>query len=104
MSVDKNERALETGIHTDLSGRLSYGGYLRLDRLLDAQHPLSDPAEHDELLFIVQHQVSELWMKLMIHELKAAVAHLRADQLGSCHAASRNGFFRARRYDRGSSA
>ena len=47
MSVDKNERALETGIHTDLSGRLSYGGYLRLDRLLDAQHPLSDPAEPD---------------------------------------------------------
>lgn len=84
MSVDKNERALETGIHTDLSGRLSYGGYLRLDRLLDAQHPLSDPAEHDELLFIVQHQVSELWMKLMIHELKAATVHLRADELGSC--------------------
>ena len=84
MSVDKNERALETGIHTDLSGRLSYGGYLRLDRLLDAQHPLSDPAEHDELLFIVQHQVSELWMKLMIHELKAASVHLRADELGSC--------------------
>ena len=84
MSVDKNERALETGIHTDLSGRLSYGGYLRLDRLLDAQHPLSDPAEHDELLFIVQHQVSELWMKLMIHELRAAVVHLRADELGSC--------------------
>ena len=84
MSVDKNERALETGIHTDLSGRLSYGGYLRLDRLLDAQHPLSDPAEHDELLFIVQHQVSELWMKLMIHELKAATVHLRADELGGC--------------------
>ena len=84
MSVDKNERALETGIHTDLSGRLSYGGYLQLDRLLDAQHPLSDPAEHDELLFIVQHQVSELWMKLMIHELKAATVHLRADELGSC--------------------
>ncbi|KGM55563.1 tryptophan 2,3-dioxygenase [Lysobacter arseniciresistens ZS79] len=84
MSVDRNERALETGIHTDLSGRLSYGGYLHLDRLLDAQHPLSNPAEHDELLFIVQHQVSELWMKLMIHELKAATVHLRADELGSC--------------------
>lgn len=84
MSVDNNERQLETGIHTDLSGRMSYAGYLHLDRLLDAQHPLSDPAEHDELLFIVQHQVSELWMKLMIHELKAAVAHLCADELGSC--------------------
>ncbi|MGQ4660324.1 tryptophan 2,3-dioxygenase family protein [Lysobacter sp. F6437] len=84
MSVDNNERELETGIHTDLSGRMSYAGYLHLDRLLDAQHPLSNPAEHDELLFIVQHQVSELWMKLMIHELKAAVVHLREDQLGSC--------------------
>ena len=84
MSVDNNERELETGIHTDLSGRMSYAGYLRLDRLLDAQHPLSNPAEHDELLFIVQHQVSELWMKLMIHELKSAIVHLRADELGSC--------------------
>ena len=84
MSVDNNERQLETGIHTDLSGRMSYAGYLRLDRLLDAQHPLSNPAEHDELLFIVQHQVSELWMKLMIHELRAAISHLQTDQLGSC--------------------
>ena len=84
MSVDNNERELETGIHTDLSGRMSYAGYLHLDRLLDAQHPLSNPAEHDELLFIVQHQVSELWMKLMIHELKSAIVHLRADELGSC--------------------
>ena len=83
MSVDNNERELETGIHTDLSGRMSYAGYLHLDRLLDAQHPLSNPAEHDELLFIVQHQVSELWMKLMIHELKSAIVHLRADELGS---------------------
>jgi len=84
MSVDKNERELETGIHTDLSGRMSYAGYLGLDRLLDAQRPLADPAQHDELLFIVQHQVSELWMKLMIHELRAAIVHLRADELGSC--------------------
>lgn len=84
MSVDNNERELETGIHTDLSGRMSYAGYLHLDRLLDAQQPVSDPAQHDELLFIVQHQVSELWMKLMIHELKAATAHLRADEPGSC--------------------
>ena len=84
MSVDNNERQLETGIHTDLSGRMSYAGYLHLDRLLDAQHPLSNPPEHDELLFIVQHQVSELWMKLMIHELRAAIAHLQTDQLGSC--------------------
>lgn len=84
MTVDKNERALETSIHTDFSGRMSYAGYLRLDRLLSAQERLSDPPHHDEMLFIVQHQVSELWMKLMIHELKAAVALLRADELGGC--------------------
>ena len=78
-------RALEPGIVTDLRDRLTYGGYLRLDRLLAAQEPLSGaeggPARHDEMLFIVQHQVSELWMKLMIHELEAAVAHVRADRL-----------------------
>jgi tryptophan 2,3-dioxygenase len=84
MTVDTNERELETGIHTDLSGRLSYAGYLQLDRLLDAQHPLSDPVEHDELLFIIQHQVSELWMKLIIHELSAAIEHLRNDQVWQC--------------------
>ena len=56
MSVEKNERALEAGIHTDLEGRLTYGGYLRLDRLLAAQQPVSDPAHHDELLFIIQHR------------------------------------------------
>ena len=78
-------RLLEPGIVTDLRDRLTYGGYLRLDRLLAAQEPLSGapggPACHDEMLFIVQHQVSELWMKLMIHELEAAVAHVRADRL-----------------------
>ncbi|MCL6712276.1 tryptophan 2,3-dioxygenase family protein [Pseudomonas sp. R2.Fl] len=81
MSVEKNERALEAGIHTDLEGRLTYGGYLRLDRLLAAQQPVSDPAHHDELLFIIQHQVSELWMKLMIHELRAAIVHLQRDEV-----------------------
>ena len=81
MSVEKNERALEAGIHTDLEGRLTYGGYLRLDRLLAAQQPVSDPAHHDELLFIIQHQVSELWMKLMIHELRAATVHLQRDEV-----------------------
>ncbi len=79
---------LEPGIVTDLANRLSYGGYLRLDRLLDAQQPLSVGAEgsarHDEMLFIIQHQVSELWMKLMIHELKAAVAFVRTDALEPC--------------------
>ena len=80
-------RDLEPGIVTDLADRLSYGGYLRLDRLLAAQQPLSGdatrPPRHDEMLFIVQHQVSELWMKLMIHELKAAIAFVRADTLDS---------------------
>jgi tryptophan 2,3-dioxygenase len=79
------ERDLEPGIVTDLKDRLSYGGYLRLDRLLTAQEPLSGSAaatpRHDEMLFIVQHQVAELWMKLMIHELKAAVAFVKADTL-----------------------
>src|SRR5688572_21761060 len=84
MTVEKNERPLEEGIHTDLAGRMTYGGYLRLDQLLSAQHPVSDPAHHDELLFIVQHQVSELWMKLMIHELSAAIAHLQRDQVWQC--------------------
>ena len=79
---------LEPGIVTDLRERLSYGGYLKLDRLLGAQEPLSGGAggapRHDEMLFIVQHQVAELWMKLMIHELRAAIAHVRADALEPC--------------------
>jgi tryptophan 2,3-dioxygenase len=84
MSIEDNERPLEAGIHTDLAGRMTYEGYLRLDRLLSAQQPLSDPPHHDELLFIVQHQVAELWIKLMVHELRAAIAHLRADRLDPC--------------------
>ncbi len=84
MTVDKNQRALEEGIHTDLDGRMTYGGYLRLDRLLSAQQPVSNPMHHDELLFIVQHQVSELWMKLMIHELRAAIVHLQRDEVWQC--------------------
>lgn len=84
MAIEDNQRPLEAGIHTDLTGRVTYGGYLRLDRLLSAQEPLSTPPHHDELLFIVQHQVSELWMKLMIHELGAAIVHLRHDELGAC--------------------
>jgi tryptophan 2,3-dioxygenase len=76
---------LEPGIVTDLRERLSYGGYLQLERLLGAQQPLSGrdgaPPRHDEMLFIVQHQVAELWMKLMIHELRAAIRHVQADEL-----------------------
>jgi len=78
-------RELEPGIVTDLKDRMSYAGYLRLDRVLAAQEPLSGrdgvTPRHDEMLFIVQHQVAELWMKLMIHELEAAIAHVRADRL-----------------------
>ena len=81
MSIDHNERPLETGIHTDLVGRITYSGYLHLDRLLSAQQPLSTPPHHDEMLFIVQHQVAELWMKLLGHELTAAVDHLRNDRV-----------------------
>ncbi|MDG2517026.1 tryptophan 2,3-dioxygenase [Lysobacter soli] len=84
MTVEKNERELESSIHTDFEGRMSYSGYLQLDTLLSAQQRLSNPPQHDELLFIVQHQVAELWMKLMIHELKAAIANLRQDRLGEC--------------------
>ncbi|MEO8500618.1 MAG: tryptophan 2,3-dioxygenase family protein [Vicinamibacteria bacterium] len=80
----ENLRALEPGIVLDLKDRLTYAGYLRLDQLLSAQQPRSQPAHHDEMLFIIQHQTSELWMKLMIHELTAAIRHLRADDLSPC--------------------
>lgn len=61
------------------SGQLNYGSYLHLDQLLNAQHPASSPAHHDELLFIVQHQTTELWLKLMIHELRSACERFAAD-------------------------
>jgi tryptophan 2,3-dioxygenase len=67
---------------TDLAADTSYGGYLGLERLLSAQRPRS--SHHDEMLFIIQHQTSELWMKLMIHELAAAIGHVQADRLAPC--------------------
>ena len=76
-----NQRDLEVGITTDLRGRLTYDGYLRLDALLSAQQPLSDPPHHDEMLFIIQHQTSELWLKLLIHELSAALRYLQSDDI-----------------------
>ncbi|NEW69159.1 tryptophan 2,3-dioxygenase [Streptomyces rhizosphaericus] len=76
-----NTREIEQGIHTDLRRKTTYGGYLRLDRLLSAQQPLSDPPHHDELLFIIQHQTSELWFKLVIHELREAMRRMAADDL-----------------------
>ncbi len=65
----------------DFSQSMSYGDYLQLDAVLNAQKPLSP--DHNEMLFIIQHQTSELWMKLMRHELTAAVAAIAADELGA---------------------
>ena len=73
-SIVHEERA-----QLDFSQSMSYGDYLQLDAILTAQKPLS-PA-HDEMLFIVQHQTSELWMKLMLHELRAAIGHIAQDEL-----------------------
>ena len=71
---------VEEKAQLDFSKSMSYGDYLQLDAILGAQQPRS-PA-HDEMLFIVQHQTSELWMKLMLHELRAAIARVAADDLG----------------------
>src|SRR5213078_4961977 len=67
------------GARLDFAGTMSYGDYLHLESVLGAQKPRS--ADHNEMLFIIQHQASELWMKLMIHELVAARAHVRDDDL-----------------------
>ena len=77
-------RELEKGIHTDLAGEMSYGDYLRLDKILDAQDLVSKPPHHDEMLFIIQHQTAELWMKLMLHELEAAIGFMQRDRLDRC--------------------
>jgi tryptophan 2,3-dioxygenase len=81
--TDTNQRPVEAGIVSDFSKRLSYADYLSLDGLLAQQRPLSQPQHHDEMLFIVQHQVSELWIKLVIHELSAAIEHISQDRLPS---------------------
>ena len=72
-SIVEQERA-----QLDFSESMSYSDYLHLDDILNAQHPLSQA--HDEMLFIVQHQTSELWMKLMLHELRAAIRAVANDQ------------------------
>jgi tryptophan 2,3-dioxygenase len=74
-----NFRAIEDTVTTELEGRMTYADYLDLERLLGAQHPVSD--HHDEMLFIIQHQVSELWLKLVIHELRSAMTLIAADEL-----------------------
>jgi len=75
------KRKLEDSIHTNLSRDDDYTGYLQLDTLLGAQQPLSDPPHHDEMLFIIQHQVAELWIKLLIHEVSRAIGFLREDDM-----------------------
>jgi len=75
-SIGNEEKAL-----LDFSQSMSYADYLHLDAILSAQKPLSP--DHNEMLFIIQHQTSELWMKLMLHELRAAIANVAGDQLGS---------------------
>jgi tryptophan 2,3-dioxygenase len=76
-----HQRPLEDGLVRDFKVNLSYGRYLHLDEILGAQHPVSVPEHHDELLFILQHQTSELWLKLILHELRAVRRQLAADEL-----------------------
>ena len=83
MSVEKNTRDIEAGIEKDFTAKMSYGSYLSLEELLSAQHPVSRPEHHDEMLFIIQHQTSELWLKLVLHELRAVRAKLQVDDLRS---------------------
>lgn len=79
--MSDNTRPIEESIHTDLAGTLSYGDYLGLQSLLKAQQPRSP--HHDEMLFIIQHQTSELWMKLIIHELYEVLTRIQADDLAT---------------------
>jgi tryptophan 2,3-dioxygenase len=80
MDNDKTRTSrVEAGMHLDLAGRRTYGDYLKLDLLLGAQQPLTK--EHDEVAFIVIHHVQELWLKLVAHEIEAAMACIRADHL-----------------------
>jgi tryptophan 2,3-dioxygenase len=81
MSALDNTREFDPEIVTDFRDRMSYGSYLDLDTLLGAQNPVSSPEHHDELLFIIQHQTTELWLKLVLHELRAATEHLRRDRI-----------------------
>ena len=69
----------DSEVTLDSSQSMSYSDYLHLDAILNAQRPLSP--DHNEMLFIVQHQTSELWMKLMLHELSAAIRHIDQDEL-----------------------
>ncbi|PRI12378.1 tryptophan 2,3-dioxygenase [Leucobacter massiliensis] len=81
MTIQDGVRDLEGGIQTDFSSDMDYGSYLGLDTLLSAQSPVSRPEHHDELLFIIQHQTTELWLKLVLHELRAVRRFLDEDRL-----------------------
>jgi tryptophan 2,3-dioxygenase len=81
VTIEEGYRPLEPGVHTDFTAKLDYAGYLDLDTLLSAQQVRSDPPHPDELLFVIQHQTTELWLKLMIHELVGARGYLDADDL-----------------------
>ncbi len=81
MTLKNNTRQFDPEIITDFRDKMSYGAYLDLPTLLAAQNPVSTPQHHDELLFIIQHQTTELWLKLVLHELQGAIAALRSDQL-----------------------
>lgn len=77
--MEKESKHLEQGIHQDFSEEMTYGDYLQLDQILNSQKPLS--GHHDEWLFIIIHQTSELWMKLILHELNAAIVSIQEGDL-----------------------
>src|SRR5688500_20408371 len=76
---DKKDPASWHGAKMDFTESMSYGDYLGLEKILSAQHPRSP--NHNEMLFIIQHQTSELWLKLMLHEMQAVRNNLRANEL-----------------------
>ncbi len=77
--MTESYRPIEDGVATDLRNEMTYASYLQLSTLLSAQQPVS--AKHDEMLFIIQHHVTELWLKQLIHELRSAIALIAADDL-----------------------
>lgn len=81
VSIEDGERPIEEGVRTDFRSRMDYGSYLDLDKLLDAQHLVSTPPHPDELLFIIQHQTTELWFKLVLHELESVRTYLQDDDV-----------------------
>ena len=77
--MNQSYRPIEDGVATDLRSEMTYASYLQLPTLLAAQRPVSD--HHDEMLFIIQHQVTELWLKQLIHELRSAISLISRDDL-----------------------